>query len=74
MSEPNTLFTETILLLGGAVVSAPIFKRLGLGTVLGYLAAGVVIGPIFHGLTMASKSWTLPNSASSSCCSSSDWS
>ncbi|OWV95029.1 potassium transporter TrkA [Rhizobium sp. R72] len=51
MSEPNTLFTETILLLGGAVVSAPIFKRLGLGTVLGYLAAGVVIGPIFHGLT-----------------------
>ncbi|MBO9193209.1 cation:proton antiporter [Rhizobium sp. 16-449-1b] len=51
MSEPNALFTETILLLGGAVVSAPIFKRLGLGTVLGYLAAGVVIGPIFHGLT-----------------------
>lgn len=51
MSEPNALFTETILLLGGAVVSAPIFKRLGLGTVLGYLAAGVVIGPVFHGLT-----------------------
>ncbi|MBB3966413.1 monovalent cation:proton antiporter-2 (CPA2) family protein [Rhizobium metallidurans] len=51
MSEPNALFTETILLLGGAVVSAPIFKRLGLGTVLGYLAAGVVIGPIFNGLT-----------------------
>ena len=51
MSEPNTLFAETILLLGGAVVSAPIFKRLGLGTVLGYLAAGVVICPIFHGLT-----------------------
>jgi CPA2 family monovalent cation:H+ antiporter-2 len=51
MSEPNALFTETILLLGGTVVSAPIFKRLGLGTVLGYLAAGVVIGPIFHGLT-----------------------
>ncbi|KRB49876.1 potassium transporter TrkA [Rhizobium sp. Root708] len=51
MSEPNALFSETILLLGGAVVSAPIFKRLGLGTVLGYLAAGVVIGPIFHGLT-----------------------
>ncbi|MBB3540078.1 monovalent cation:proton antiporter-2 (CPA2) family protein [Rhizobium sp. BK399] len=50
MSEPNTLFTETILLLGGAVVSAPIFKWLGLGTVLGYLAAGVVIGPTFHGL------------------------
>ncbi|OCJ17813.1 potassium transporter TrkA [Rhizobium sp. AC44/96] len=51
MSEPNTVFTETILLLGGAVVSAPIFKWLRLGTVLGYLAAGVVIGPVFHGLT-----------------------
>ena len=51
MSAPNALFTETILLLGGAVVAAPIFKKLGLGTVLGYLAAGVVIGPIFHGIT-----------------------
>lgn len=51
MSAPNALFTETILLLGGAVVAAPIFKKLGLGTVLGYLAAGIVIGPVFHGIT-----------------------
>ncbi|TCR91275.1 monovalent cation:proton antiporter-2 (CPA2) family protein [Rhizobium sp. BK376] len=50
MSAPNALFTETLLLLGGAVVTAPIFKKLGLGTVLGYLAAGVVIGPILHGI------------------------
>ena len=34
-----------LLLLGGAVVSAPLFKRIGLGTILGYLAAGVAIGP-----------------------------
>jgi CPA2 family monovalent cation:H+ antiporter-2 len=40
------LFSEAILLLGGAVVSAPLFKKLGLGTVLGYLAAGIVIGPV----------------------------
>jgi CPA2 family monovalent cation:H+ antiporter-2 len=46
MSQPHALFSEAILLLGGAVVSAPLFKRLGLGTVLGYLAAGVVIGPV----------------------------
>ncbi len=46
MSEPHALFSEAILLLGGAVVSAPLFKKLGLGTVLGYLAAGVVIGPV----------------------------
>ena len=50
MSAPNSLFTETLMLLGGAVVTAPIFKKLGLGTVLGYLAAGVVIGPILHGI------------------------
>ncbi|MGO8041097.1 cation:proton antiporter domain-containing protein, partial [Rhizobium leguminosarum] len=35
----------------GAVVAAPIFKKLGLGTVLGYLAAGIFIGPVFHGIT-----------------------
>lgn len=35
-------------MLGGALLAAPIFKRLGLGTILGYLAAGVVIGPILH--------------------------
>ena len=45
------LFSEAILLLGGAVVAAPLFKKLGLGTVLGYLAAGVVIGPILRLIT-----------------------
>ncbi|WP_337266220.1 monovalent cation:proton antiporter-2 (CPA2) family protein [Oryzifoliimicrobium ureilyticus] len=51
MSALNPLFTETIVMLGGAVVAAPIFKKLGLGTVLGYLAAGVVIGPVLHGIS-----------------------
>ncbi len=46
MATPDPLFNENpSLLLGGAVLAAPIFKKLGLGTVLGYLAAGVVIGP-----------------------------
>ncbi|ARU05179.1 potassium transporter [Comamonas serinivorans] len=36
---------HVVALLGAAVVAVPLFKRLGLGTVLGYLAAGVVIGP-----------------------------
>ncbi|GEO85100.1 MULTISPECIES: monovalent cation:proton antiporter-2 (CPA2) family protein [Alphaproteobacteria] len=44
----EALFTETLLLLGGAIVAAPLFRKLGLGTVLGYLAAGVLIGPIAH--------------------------
>ncbi|MBL0370594.1 cation:proton antiporter [Rhizobium sp. KVB221] len=46
MAQPHALFNEALLLLGGAVVAAPLFKRLGLGTVLGYLAAGIVIGPV----------------------------
>ncbi|MHB0952218.1 MAG: monovalent cation:proton antiporter-2 (CPA2) family protein [Allorhizobium sp.] len=50
-TAPDALFAETLLLLGGAVVAAPIFRKLGLGTVLGYLAAGVVIGPILNLIT-----------------------
>ena len=39
-----------MILLGAAVVAVPIFKRLGLGSVLGYLAAGLAIGPFGLGL------------------------
>ncbi|MET0599055.1 MAG: monovalent cation:proton antiporter-2 (CPA2) family protein [Mesorhizobium sp.] len=45
MAVEGTIYTEALLLLGGAVVAAPLFKRIGLGTILGYLAAGVAIGP-----------------------------
>ena len=34
-----------VALLAAGVVAVPIFKRLGLGSVLGYLAAGLAIGP-----------------------------
>jgi glutathione-regulated potassium-efflux system protein KefB len=34
-----------VALLGAAVVAVPIFKRIGLGSVIGYLAAGIAIGP-----------------------------
>ena len=36
---------SVVALLGAAVVAVPLFKRLGLGSVLGYLAAGLAIGP-----------------------------
>ncbi|NCT69861.1 MAG: potassium transporter [Xanthomonadaceae bacterium] len=36
---------SVVALLGAAVVAVPIFRRLGLGSVLGYLAAGLAIGP-----------------------------
>ncbi|MBB3233270.1 monovalent cation:proton antiporter-2 (CPA2) family protein [Phyllobacterium endophyticum] len=36
---------SVVVLLGAGVVAVPLFKRLGLGSVLGYLAAGIIIGP-----------------------------
>ena len=39
-----------VALLGAAVVAVPLFKRLGLGSVLGYLAAGLAIGKFGLGL------------------------
>lgn len=39
-----------VVLLGAAVIAVPLFKRLGLGSVLGYLAAGLIIGPFGLGL------------------------
>lgn len=37
-------------LLAAAVVAVPLFRRLGLGSVLGYLAAGLLMGPSAIGL------------------------
>jgi len=34
-----------VVLLAGAVLAVPLFRRAGLGTVLGYLAAGLAVGP-----------------------------
>lgn len=39
------MLTDIIILLVAAVIAVPVFKRLGLGSVLGYLVAGLVIGP-----------------------------
>jgi glutathione-regulated potassium-efflux system protein KefB len=43
---------SAVALLGAAVVAVPIFKRVGLGSVIGYLVAGIAIGPfgleLFH--------------------------
>src|SRR5690554_3899415 len=36
---------QVVVLLAAAVVAVPLFRRLGLGSVLGYLAAGVAVGP-----------------------------
>ncbi|MGH8047016.1 MAG: monovalent cation:proton antiporter-2 (CPA2) family protein [Chthoniobacterales bacterium] len=41
----GNLFLQAFIYLAAAVISVPIAKRLGLGSVLGYLVAGAAIGP-----------------------------
>ena len=43
-------FLQALVYLAAAVVSVPIAKRVGLGSVLGYLLAGMIIGPFVLGL------------------------
>ena len=45
-----SVLTEAVVFLGAAVVAVPVFKRLGFGAVLGYLTAGIVIGPAGLGI------------------------
>jgi glutathione-regulated potassium-efflux system protein KefB len=40
------LLSDAFVYLAAAVIAVPIANRLGLGSVLGYLIAGVVIGPV----------------------------
>lgn len=40
-----SLLTSTAIFLGATIIAVPLFKRLKLGGILGYLVAGVVIGP-----------------------------
>ncbi len=47
-AESNFLLQSTVF-LAAAVVCVPIAKRLGLGSVLGYLIAGMLIGPFVIG-------------------------
>ncbi|WP_420801943.1 cation:proton antiporter [Sphingomonas cavernae] len=50
------LLTEGVVLLGAALASVMLFRRLGLGAVLGYLVAGVIIGPHVLGLVGGGES------------------
>jgi glutathione-regulated potassium-efflux system ancillary protein KefC len=49
MSETSQL-VEIVVYLGAAVICVPLAKRVGLGSVLGYLIAGALIGPWGLGL------------------------
>jgi monovalent cation:proton antiporter-2 (CPA2) family protein len=43
--ENHGFLEQALIYLAAGVVAVPIFKRIGLGSVLGYLVAGMVIGP-----------------------------
>ena len=49
-AENGNELIQVVALLGAGVIAVPLFKRLGLGSVLGYLTAGLIIGPYGIGL------------------------
>jgi glutathione-regulated potassium-efflux system protein KefB len=50
MADPTGMnLGHGVALLGAAVVAVPLFRRFGLGSVLGYLAAGLAVGPFALG-------------------------
>ncbi len=44
------MVAPAVVLLGSAVVAVPLFRRLGLGSVLGYFAGGLLVGPSALGI------------------------
>jgi glutathione-regulated potassium-efflux system protein KefB len=53
--HPDPALVQALVFLVAAVVAVPLFNRLGLGAVLGYLAAGLLIGPDGFRLVADSK-------------------
>ena len=45
-----SLVHEVVVFLAAAVITVPLFRKLGMGTVLGFLIAGVLIGPWLLGI------------------------
>ena len=43
--DQHSFFFQAMVYLAAAVIMVPVAKKLGLGSVLGYLLAGVIIGP-----------------------------
>jgi CPA2 family monovalent cation:H+ antiporter-2 len=46
----HSFLQDALIYLGAAILFVPVAKRLGMGSVLGYLLAGITIGPFFLGL------------------------
>jgi glutathione-regulated potassium-efflux system ancillary protein KefC len=50
MEHAPTWLINSLIYLGAAVIAVPVSKALGLGSIIGYLAAGIAIGPWGLGL------------------------
>ena len=48
MAVGSNFILDAVVILGSAAIAAPLFKKIGLGTVLGYLAVGILLGPILN--------------------------
>ncbi|MFM9852646.1 MAG: cation:proton antiporter [Sphingomonadaceae bacterium] len=55
-AESISVLREGVVLLGAGLVFVIAFRRFGLGAVLGYLVAGIVIGPFGLGLVSGGES------------------
>jgi monovalent cation:proton antiporter-2 (CPA2) family protein len=55
-SPQAPVYVQALIFLGAAVVAVPLFRKLRLGSILGYLAGGLVIGPFGLGLFSDSTS------------------
>lgn len=63
--QGETLLTAGVIYLVAAVLVVPVAARLGIGAVLGYLLAGIAIGPWGWALSaMWMRSCTSPSWAS----------
>jgi glutathione-regulated potassium-efflux system protein KefB len=56
ISATEILLSEGVILLGAAVAFVMLFRRFGLGAVLGYLVAGALVGPQGFGLVGGAQS------------------
>ena len=50
MEQAPAWLTNSLIYLAAAVIAVPVAKKLGLGSIIGYLAAGMAIGPWGLGL------------------------
>ena len=55
--DTDSFLRQALIYLGAGIIAVPIFTRLGAGSVLGYLVAGIIIGP--WGLRLITQAHTV---------------